>query len=400
MRKPSPEPLCVCVRDFVRTIGVLPHWVDTTTAEENDKGHYEWVHWGEALRPHPMWEFGGPWRSLVADIKMANLLVSIEYLHELKEQIIWEIVEQVYKAAEAARNSTTPVAKIKARIRSVHSWQQRHFEKKHTLLSFLDFAFVLSAYDEFQAERQFIDPALTDPVLDVPALPPNELVAHAAALEIEMLHARRLPFYARVDGLDDSFTLQVRLAAIQFCDGLAPPFVDMEADVRETRGMPRSEKAVDFTTVWLTLLQENEYIPRWNCLIDLLLRCRQKIESLESWEALLKEVSRAIIATTISHAPPLGGFRDDVLPYVASQQRHLHLKVPRRIEGQKRKKYVYRVSFRAVMESRLKFWERINGPHGLSLVNMDRYEDLQTFRGRGKRTFDDFASANVDYQTQ
>jgi hypothetical protein len=44
--------------------------------------------------------------------------------------------------------------------------------------------------------------------------------------------------------LDGAFKLNTRLQAFDFCDTLDPRFVDIQDEVRDTRGMPRSEKAL------------------------------------------------------------------------------------------------------------------------------------------------------------
>lgn len=359
MRKGSPPAMRICVRDFLQTVGVLPQWSKASTAERPSRGHYEWGHWSDALRSRSMWAFGGPWRSLIADIKIASLLQSVSELHRVKDQIVWEIVEQIYTRAEKARSSNADQETTKTRIRSVFSWQRRHDVKKHSLIWFIDFAFALSAYDEYQTTRLFRENvAFQDPAQQVSAMAPREVGRQAEALEREMLQAGFLPFYAKVGCLSETMTIRIRLEAATFCQGLNPPRVEMSMDVRETRGMPREEKAVDFTTPWLAGLAHEQHNQRWSRLLTFLTSARGEVGSPELWELLIAECSRAIVSCALTQIvmsdAANAGYVADIAHSTAVEQSNPDLLVPSRRVGQKRKRLVSRQSFRKVLESRLK----------------------------------------------
>lgn len=126
MRQVPPVELQRCVLDFVEGIAILPKWIESSASDKPGRGHYEWGNWSDAIREVPMWVVGGPWRTIIADARLAQLVSSVTTLHKLKDQFVWEIVEQIYLRAERKRKSTAKEETVKTRIRSVFSWQRRH----------------------------------------------------------------------------------------------------------------------------------------------------------------------------------------------------------------------------------------------------------------------------------
>lgn len=126
MRQVPPAELQRCVWDFVEGIAILPKWIESSASDKPGRGHYEWGNWSDAIREVPMWVLGGPWRTIIADARLTQLVSSVTTLHKLKDQFVWEIVEQTYHRAEQKRKSTAGEETVKTRIRSVFSWQRRH----------------------------------------------------------------------------------------------------------------------------------------------------------------------------------------------------------------------------------------------------------------------------------
>lgn len=361
MRQVSPVELQRCVWDFLESISVLPKWIESSGRDKQGRGHYEWGNWSDAIRAIPMWVLGGPWRTIVADVRTARLLSSVSAFHKLKDQVVWEIVEQTYLRAETRRQSTAEEDTVKTRIRSVFSWQRRHDVKKHSLMWFLDFAFVLSAYSEFQAHLLFSESSIpnNDPARLVPLLQPAEFGTQSNRMEQEMVSHGFLPFYCRVQGLTDPEVLLARHFASKFCYGLEPPIVDMDVDVRETRGMPREEKAVDFMTPWLQRMSSGEHDGIWNSLVMWIL---EKKGSLTNIEIFKSELCRSIVIllllemTKTEH--PEAGYVYDIAGSTALEQSEKELLVSLRMAGQKRKRTVSRRTLRSDLDQRIMTWER------------------------------------------
>lgn len=356
MRQVSPELLQRCVHDFLESINVLPKWIESSASDKPGRGHYEWGNWSEAIRAVPMWVMGGAWRTMVADVRTALLISSVADFHKVKDQVVWEIVEQTYNRAERMRNSTATEETVKTRIRSVFSWQRRHDVKKNSLMWFLDFAFVLSAYSEFQAHLLFSESNIpkNDPATLVPLLAPAEFGFQSIRMEHEMINHRFLPFYDRVPGLQDSETLLARNFAQRFCYQLTPPVVDMDVEVKETRGMPREEKAVDFMTPWLMTMVDPSNDVRWNSLISLVLESR---ESIRNFDAFKTEICRNIVYFLLlelakSDTPEVG-YVYDICAATAVEQSEKELLVSQRLAGQKRKRTVSRRTLRSDLDIRI-----------------------------------------------
>ncbi|CAN8070165.1 unnamed protein product [Agarophyton chilense] len=362
MRVASPERLQTCVHHFLLGINVLPRWIDAAAASSDrpGRGHYEWGNWSDALRTLNMWLFGGPWRTIIADIRLARLVTSISELHKLKDQIVWEIVEQTYIQAERQRQSSVPEETVKTRIRSVYSWQRRHDVKKNSLMWFLDFAFVLAAYSEFQARFLFTESPIPawHPERTVPSLSPARFGIQATQMELEMIQNNFLPFYARVPRLDDIHVLRARRFAHQFCHNVIPPQVVMDTDVRETRGMPREDKAVDFMTPWLESMNTEQNEQRWHTLIRAVINERSVVADFELFKG---EVCRAIVSLLLlqlTQAPAVdSSYVYDMAAVTAVDQSEKELLVPSRLPGQKKKRPVSRRTLRGDLEERIRRYE-------------------------------------------
>lgn len=361
MRQVSPVELQRCVKDFLESIAVLPKWIESSASDKPGRGHYEWGNWSDAIRTIPMWVLGGPWRTIVADVRTARLLSSVSAFHKLKDQVIWEIVEQTYLRAERRRQSTAEEDTVKTRIRSVFSWQRRHDVKKHSLMWFLDFAFVLSAYSEFQAHLLFSDSSIpnNDPARLVPLLAPAEFGTQSNSMEQEMIGHGYLPFYCRVHGLADPEVLLARHFASKFCYGLKPPIVDMDMEVRETRGMPREEKAIDFMTPWLQRMSCNEHDGRWNSLVVWILEKKQAISNIDTFKSeLCRSVVTLLLLEMTKTEHPEAGYVYDIAGSTALEQSEKELLVSLRMAGQKRKRTVSRRTLRSDLDQRIMTWER------------------------------------------
>lgn len=356
MRPSPPLHLQQSVRDFLVSIDVLPNWIDSSASEKPGRGHYEWGNWSDALRAVHFWTLGGPWRALVIDVKNAALINTVADFHKIKDLIVWEVVEQTYLRAEVARNSSASDETRKTRIRSVFSWQRRHDVKKNSIMWFLDFAFVLAAYSEFQGRMLFSSSHIStsDPENIIPNLSPAEFGLHAHSLEHQMISHDFLPFYARVSLLQDHQVLITRRLAATFCHDLPPPTVDMDGEVQGTRGMPREEKAVDFMTPWLQTLQVPHHQHRWNHLTQQIVNYSH---TLSNFDAFLTELSRCIVYTTlliiaISDAPE-AGYVYDIAATTALEHSEQELLVSLRLPGQKRKRTVSRRTFRSDLNQKL-----------------------------------------------
>lgn len=307
-----------------------------------------------------MWIFGGPWRTIIADIRLANLVTSIAELHKLKDQIVWEIVEQTYIRAERQRHSSVPDDTVKTRIRSVFSWQRRHDVKKNSLMWFLDFAFVLAAYSEFQARLLFTSSPIPQwqPENTVPTLSPAQFGTEASRMEAQMIENGYLPFYARVRELSDTHVLRARALAHQFCHSVTPPEVVMDTDVRETRGMPREDKAVDFMTPWLESMDAPQNEQRWDALVRAVVA---ETHSVADFEVFKGEVCRAIVSLLLlqlTHsATEDASYVYDIAAVTAVEQSEKELVVSSRLPGQKKKRTVSRRTLRGALEERLRRYQ-------------------------------------------
>ncbi|KAI0566176.1 hypothetical protein FGB62_11g235 [Gracilaria domingensis] len=361
MRVASPERLQTCVQNFLLGINVFPRWIDAASSSDRPgRGHYEWGNWSDQLRTLNMWTFGAPWRTIIADIRLAHLISSISELHKLKDQIVWEIVEQTYIQAELKRRSSVPEETVKTRIRSVYSWQRRHDVKKNSLMWFLDFAFVLAAYSEFQARLLFTESPIPQrqPERAVPTLTPAQFGTEATHMELEMIQNNFLPFYARVPQLDDMHVLRARRYAQQFCHNVTPPQVVMDTDVRETRGMPREDKAVDFMTPWLQSMDTEQNEQRWQTLTRAVISERPVVADFELFKG---EVCRAIVSLLLlqlTQSPAVdSSYVYDMAAVTAVDQSEKELLVPSRLPGQKKKRPVSRRTLRGALEERIRRYE-------------------------------------------
>lgn len=358
MRPTTPAKLQQCIKDFLDGIYVLPNWIISSASDRPDRGHYEWGNWSDMMRSKHLWMLGGPWRTMVADVKKDGLITSIMEFHKMKDQMVWEIVEQTYSRAELMRQSSASEETVKMRIRSVFSWQRRHDSKKHSLIWFIDFAFALLAYSEFQGHMVFYDPYISNVDIEdiVPELQPAEFGRQVVLMENKMIHHNFVPFYCRDIKLNDYEIITVRRLARSFCEGLSPPAVDMDVDVRETRGMPREEKAIDFMTPWLHSMEHPEHEFRWTSLIGM----TAQYENMNSFEAFKVELCRSIVSSQLievsTSESPEAGFVYDIAAQTAVEQSEKELLVSLRLPGQKRKKTVPRRTLRRDLESRLHNW--------------------------------------------
>lgn len=374
MRVVSSAELQQCVKDFLVSVDVLPNWIVSSVTERPGRGHYEWGNWSDVMRSVHLWMLGGPWRTMVADVKSIGLITTISDFHKVKDQLVWEITEQTYLRAEAARQSVATEDMVKTRIRSVFSWQRRHDVKKHSLMWFLDFAFVLAAYSEFQARMLFSESPIpsSDPATMVPTLAPADFGKQATRMEHEMFRHEYLPFYCRVANLEDRDVLLAHRLGTAFCRQLPPPVVDMDGDVRETRGMPREEKAVDFMTPWLGKeMKSPAHEARWQQLIT---RVIERKESISKFDLFKTELCRAIVSLLLIELAlsevPEAGYVYDIAATTAVEHSERELLVSLRKQGQKRKKTESRLTLRSDLDQRLQNF----GSSSSSAPVMHRYE--------------------------
>lgn len=353
MRQLSSAELQRCVWDFLESIGVLPRWMESSTSDKPGRGHYEWGNWSDTMRQKSMWLMGGPWRTLVADIRTADLILSVASFHKVKDQVVWEIVEQTYLRSERRRQSAAPEDIVKTRIRSVFSWQRRHDVRKHSLIWFLDLAFVLSSYCEFQARMLFSGSPIpnTDPANFVPSLAPSDFGIQSVRMEDEMISHGFVPFYLTVGGLADSQVLLAHQMAFKFCVGLNPPIVDMDMAVRETRGMPREDKAVDFMTPWLQRMEGAAHRERWDNLVRGIYHRHASIRNLDIFKT---EVCRCIVTRLLFAVTRLenaeNGYVFDIVSSTAVEHGEKELLVSLRLGGLKRKRTVSRRTLRSYLD--------------------------------------------------
>ena len=360
MREAPSIELQECVKDFLKNIGVLPRWIDSSAADRPGRGHYEWGNWSDAIRAAQMWDLGGPWRTIIADIRSRRLLTSVTNFHKLKDQIIWEIVEQAYLRAERNRSSPAADDIVKTRIRSVFSWQRRHDLKKNSLMWFLDFAFVLDAYSAFQGHMLFSSSPIPreKPAEMAPLFSPAEFGIESAKLEDIMIDHNFLPFYCHVEGLEDKDTLAARRLAKEFCSQCILPTVDMDTEVRETRGMPREDKAVDFMTPWLESMSFPEHDQRWNRLVRGILT---RTDGIEKQKIFKTEVCRAIVVMMLLELSRSdtreAGYVYDIAASTAVEQSEKERLVLQKLPGHKRKRTISRRTLRGDLDTRI---ERYN----------------------------------------
>lgn len=328
----------------------------SSASERPGRGHYEWGNWCDAMRAVHLWVLGGPWPTMIADVKTASLVSSVSELHQLKDQLVWEIVEQTYLRAERARRSVATDDTVKTRIRSVFSWQRRHDVKKNSLMWFVNFAFTLAAYSEFQAHMLFSNSSIpnTNPASSVPDLTPSDFGRHAVRMEQEMFLHGFLPFYYAVAQLENRDTLYARHLATGFCQELVSPTVDMDGEVKETRGMPREEKAIDFMTPWLQILELPEHKERWDTLLSSLVEYSSCVSNSELFKSELCRciVSLVLLQICVSVAPE-AGYVYDITASTAVEQSERELLVSLRLPGQKRKRTVSRRTLRGDLDVRL-----------------------------------------------
>lgn len=249
---------------------------------------------------------------------------------------------------------------------------------------FLDFAFVLSAYSEFQAHLLFTGSSVPnhDPANLVPLLAPAEFGTQSNKMESEMFRHGFLPFYCRVQGLIDFDVILARRLASKFCYGLEPPIVDMDVDVKETRGMPREEKAIDFMTPWLQQMSLPDKDERWNFLISPIIENKSSISNLEIFKA---EICRSIIVLLLLEMAkaetPDAGYVYDIAASTALEQSEKELLVSLRMAGQKRRKTVSRRTLRSDLDERILRWER--SFVGLETIGRGETSSCQRMKGPG-----------------
>ena len=130
----------------------------------------------------------------------------------------------------------------------------------------------------------------------------------------------------------------------------------MDVDVRETRGMPREEKAIDFMSPWLNAMEQTEHDLRWSSLIGMIME-RANMPHFDDFKAELCRsiVSSLLIEVSTSEAPE-AGYVYDIAAAAAVEQSERDLLVSLRLPGLKRKKTVPRRTLRRYLESRLHNW--------------------------------------------
>lgn len=356
MRPASPAKLQNVVKDFLNDIAVLPNWITSSALDRPDPGHYEWGNWSDSMRSKHLWMLGGPWRTMAANVKKDKLITSISNFHKLKDQLVWEIVEQTYCRAEAVRQSPATEETVKTRIRSVFSWQRRHDTKKHSLIWFVDFAFTFLAFSEFQGLIACSNLPISNLELEgiVPDLSPAQFGTRIAWMENQMFQHYFLPFYYKEPRLTKNEILLAHHIGKRFCLGLKPPMVGMDVGVRETRGMPREEKAIDFMTPWLQSIDEKEHDERWNIILGTVVEHEPNISD---WGMFKAELCRSIISSILCNISlsdkAEAGYVSDIRAATAVEQSEPELLVPLRSQGQKRKKTISRSTFRNCLECRL-----------------------------------------------
>lgn len=385
MRRNHPPGLNQCVKDFVFSIDRVPAWVDEFASTDAAKGHYEWNQWVTSLQAQNLWKFGGPWRVLVADLRLAKCFSSVEDLHKLKDKVVYAIVDRVYRMADARTPSGATQDKHRKRVQSVYSKQNKHPVTRHSLLAFLDFAFALSAHEEFVARRFDTRGHFEEPESVISRLRPTEVTPHAVRLETSMLEAGYLPFYLSSSALEDTAMLSVRQQVLRFCDRLPAPLLTVVPELRNVRGLKQKEKLGDCTTEWIERLKHGSLDARWRDLLDVLIRLRDTCETTAQWEGLLYETSRAISAKALSRGWEITNIPDDVLPVLACRMAEMspvfRVQAPNSREWQT----VTRVSFRGLLDWKMETWEREHGIRGLSVRYMDQWERMQARRHRSRQ---------------
>ena len=192
------------------------------------------------------------------------------------------------------------------------------------------------------------------------SLSPAEFGRQSTDLDNEMIAYNFLPFYNKVAGLDDVDVLQARDIAHNFCTNLSPPSVVMDTSVRETRGMPREEKVVDFMTPWLETMAAPEHDGRWDGLVRRILERGGAVADLDVFKT---EVCRASIMCLLMQLTKVecseAGYVYDIAPNIAVEQSEKELLVSQRLHGQKKKRTVSRRTLRGDLETRIQRYDGV-----------------------------------------
>lgn len=248
------------------------------------------------------------------------------------------------------------------RIRSVFSWQRRHDIRKNSLIWLIDFAFVLCAYMDYSATLLFtsVPLGIVDPTIHIPYLTPQQIGSMCHSLEAEMFQHSYLPFYMKTPPLVDSDMIYARTLANTFCENITPPVVTMDSHVRETRGMSREDKKVDFMTPWLQSISCQScpahcHCPnamRWYKLVCGIVQ--RKVADIQLFKKEVCQIIVNILLTTLSvQTPSDEGYIYDIAPATAVEQSERELLVFVRIPGTKRKRTVSRRTFRGDLDVRI-----------------------------------------------
>lgn len=297
-------------------------FVKNTPALQWTESFYSWATWLDDLRAIRYWTSPSihekpAWRALIAACKASGQVRGTAPLYRAKSDLVAVIINSVFRLGEAKRvthQGETMAAErdVMRRVRAVVTRQRRHEAVALTLIRFLDFAFVLSAYKDCrlaQAVIQRVNPSEVDLRVEKEVTffnaKPNakEIRAVTRRMEQFMWNQRWLPWYEQVPGVRDEMVIHAREAALSFCEGLPFPKVRIGTGVR---GLSRDHLAgAGSMDEWLITLLDSRLVRRWgrlSAVYEMAMRDERGEE-----DALLEETSRRVLQTVLE---PLIEVRD------------------------------------------------------------------------------------------
>lgn len=275
-------------------------------------GFYSWGTWLDHLRSLTLWSPqhptapAPPWRALIDACCSSRQVHGTAALYRAKSDLVTVIINYVYRRAEAHRFSTSnytppPERDVMRRVRAVVTRQRRHESVSLTLIRFLDFAFVFSAYKDCHlaaAAREnahslsHISNQVEAELLFLDAKPTAKEIREATLrMESFMWQNRWLPWYEQVPGVRDEMVIRAREAALSFCDGIPFPQLNVRTGVR---GLPRDHLAgSNSMNEWLFSLFDPSISSRWaqlSAVYETAVRDERGEE-----DPLLEETSRRVV---------------------------------------------------------------------------------------------------------
>lgn len=248
----------------------------------------------------------GPWRVLIETCKRSGQVRGPAAMYRAKGDLVSTMINAVYRLGETKRVSGSgqeyaAERDIMRRVRAVVTRQRRHEGAALTLIRFLDFAFIWSAYVDCRMDscvkgdpesRKAMVRILKDQLAFMKEKPGAKVLAAVAAeKELFMRENRWLPWYEEVPGVRNEMVIRAREAATAFCVGLPFPRVDAGTGVR---GLSRDHLAgAGSMDEWLLTLLNPALNTRWAGLAEtynIALRDGQGEEN-----ALLEETARRVV---------------------------------------------------------------------------------------------------------